>query len=483
MLNFRKTKNIMKKFLQYRKLMDFFAFVAFLQLLFAFIIFLPNRPIMYSNGVAYPLIRTAKPTTKTKIKNIDINYKQDFANNVYVTEIEDNETETFRDVKASEIFTMLPKRRCSGIKSITKDNWKNMNINTTLLLGSTGNLYDPNTFQSCMIRSDSQEDAISSGCRKGATCETDQAVCYQSEFCYYQTNGVANLCVEGLYNDFCVRSGSLQDDQLFYNLIWSFVALSVFGNLSLFIVLVWLGNFNLRELLKCVKGCSDNARRCYKSCRCCKKKEEKQDNIKNESVEEIRSRLQNESQEKTKQKLKERKRKRQQECCRNGLIVGFAITDLAVITLSAMCYHLLVRKPGSGEKFFNPDSSMELEPNMYDSNNVFDEKHPVISPVLTEYCVPALLLITSCIGVVLFFYRIILIYAVLFPDEIPDPDSEVTDDTGNTGNSSGVGILPSSYVDENDEKVFVDYTPVGMPLIGGIQGVRKKRNVVSGLRF
>ena len=378
-------RNSFKKIREQKKTMYFFCFVTFVEILITILIFIPSRTSTYYTADsdaplrAIPLIRIPEP--KIKLNG--------------------------RDVTQSQIFMMLEKGRCSLLNSL--NNISNINVANTLVYQqsitiekNTAKAPDLSKFNSCMARETSLEDAIDAdGSLTDAdgscpTCQGDKPICYRHEFCYMQSNGTANICLSGIYNDYCVRSGSNGSggDLLFYDLVLSFCVISLFSNIMFLIILIVFLTETLNDFKNSVKTCGERAKDCTKRCR------KKQDPKK----------------ETTKKTFKLGKRTK---CCAQfWFMLFFVLLDLSIVGLSSMSYHILVRPPISGDIFNIGVNGVKLEANSYDANQKFDSIHPTISPILTEFLVPAMLLLAAVFGSMILLYRVVFVYSVIYPDTI-----------------------------------------------------------------
>ena len=122
-------------------------------------------------------------------------------------------------------------------------------------------------------------------------------------------------------------------------------------------------------------------------------------------------------------------------CCSSfAVMLFFGVLDLGIVAFSSMSYHILVRPPISGDIFGGPGGRVSdnktianvvnLNPNTYDANNHFESFHPLISPILTEFLVPAMLLLAAVISVPIFIYRILFVYSVLYPQDINEENQQ-----------------------------------------------------------
>ena len=110
--------------------------------------------------------------------------------------------------------------------------------------------------------------------------------------------------------------------------------------------------------------------------------------------------------------------KRTKCCAQFWFMLFFVLLDLSIVGLSSMSYHILVRPPISGDIFNVGVNGVKLEANSYDANQKFDSIHPTISPILTEFLVPAMLLLAAVFGSMILLYRVVFVYSVIYPDTI-----------------------------------------------------------------
>lgn len=314
---------------------------------------------------------------------------------------------------------MLEKGRCSQINNF--DNFENLKlVNNSVLKNATAEP-ELSTFQACMKRTNSIEEGVTDNdnCVDNARCKSNKPICYQHEMCYLLSDGVADLCLSGIYNDYCVRSGSNNTDNggdsLFYIFVLVFCITSLVCNIVFLVIMVFFSQYTIREYKMARMKCFRAAAACGKTLKnkACKKKDDKEEEKEEEEIDPTKK-----------------------TCCSSVLLMlFFGLLDLGIVALSSMSYHILVRPPISGDVFGGAGgvvgenktipNAVNLNPNTYDANNRFESYHPLISPILTEFLVPAMLLLAAVIAVPIFIYRILFIYSVLYPDDIEEKSQPI----------------------------------------------------------
>ena len=358
----RRAKNTIKKIREQKKTMYFFCMITFIEILITLIILIPSRPTVYyaedSNvaAEAIPLIRVPTPTLK---------YRMNPGDNVS----EVNET-----VQVSDIFMMIEKGRCSQINNF--DNFENLKlVNNSVLKNAT---VEPelSNFQACMKRKTSTSDAVitRNDCVDKARCKSNKPICYQHEMCYLLSDGLADLCMTGIYNDYCVRSGSNNTDNggdsLFYIFVLVFCITSLVCNIVFLIIMVFFSQYTIREYKLARMKCFRAAAACGKTLKnkACKKKDDKEEEKEEEEIDPTKK-----------------------TCCSSVLLMLiFGLLDLGIIAFSSMSYHILVRPPISGDIFGGDGkrvgenktipNAVNLNPNTYDANNRFESYSPTHQP-------------------------------------------------------------------------------------------------------
>ena len=454
-----KKKNTIKKIREQKKTMYFFCMITFIEILITLIILIPSRPTVYyaqdSNAAAeaIPLVRVPAPTLKYRINPGD------------------NVSDVNETVQVSDVFMMLVKGRCSQINNF--DNFENLNLVNNTVLKNAAVKPELSNFQACMIRTTSASDAVitENDCVAKAQCRSNKPICYQHEMCYLLSDGLADLCLSGIYNDYCVRSGRGNVDNngkndspfyygesLFYNFVLIFCILSLVCNIVFLVIMVFFSQYTIREYklarVKCYRAAVACGKKCHKCCN--KKKDDKKNEDKN-----------NDDKSNGTKKMSKYLDGCYKACCSSfAVMLFFGVLDLGIVAFSSMSYHILVRPPISGDIFGGPGGRVgdnktianvvNLNPNTYDANNHFESFHPLISPILTEFLVPAMLLLAAVISVPIFIYRILFVYSVLYPEDIKEDieednrqqKSKVNDKKG--GDSS----------DSDEEEVWLNYRDI-----------------------
>lgn len=281
---------------------------------------------------------------------------------------------------------------------------------------------------------------ITAECKKKDLCRENggsNRTCMQNEYCKVASRSVADICVPGLYYDYCVAAGG--DDGKFIafdytemrdNSFYSMVGFASIFFIAFNALILLLFLFFAVEKPSGERKCLSSITKCFARINCCSKKEEEKDEpAKEPPAKEPPAKKKTEeppvkpeefilyhdielnfdpaaAEEAGMEVTKEDKET--VESTEFWVILGFfgvmVLMQIFCVVLYIISYIYLTSLVGGGITF---------EPNTYHGNGTFHNIHPNISPALSAFFTPALLLITAVVQCFLIIAEGLIAFSII----------------------------------------------------------------------